>query len=393
MMPRRGLLGSLMLVVLAGCLPIELDVAQDGRVLIPRQEGFFTVDPTSGQVVKVYAPAQGEPMFAKFLSEDKQILALSKLPGGGMGVSTTMTRVDLTDGKTQQLATVGNMTYLTVSPDGKYAAYTRLADQPKGDAQEQFPELHSMEVATGITKALTPASSVAVIHRWFPDSKSILVFAITEKVTPVHEEGQEGQGPGEYYRGLLAKVDLADGKQTPLAAVLGGKDVFFDLSPDGKAVLFTALTAGKADATDLKPAQNEQLHELKLDSGAIRVVGPTVSFAVYSPNGKHVLLGGEAEAQVGGGMGMGGGEGLTLRVADADGGNARTIASDAMKQAGDMGDSAKIYPSWLGNDKVIYLTSRTVYGTTGKNLELVSIGIDGRNRTSLQATIDAAATK
>ena len=51
------------------------------------------------------------------------------------------------------------------------------------------------------------------------------------------------------------------------------------------------------------------------------------------------------------------------------------------------------YTGWLGNGKVFYLSKRAVYGTAGQNLELVTIGVDGKGRRTLQAAIDAAAMK
>lgn len=39
---------------LSGCVPIEPDVSKDGQVLIPRQEGFFVLDPANGELRRVY---------------------------------------------------------------------------------------------------------------------------------------------------------------------------------------------------------------------------------------------------------------------------------------------------------------------------------------------------
>ena len=47
-MSARRFLFALPLLLLAGCFPIELDV-RDGKLLIPREEGFFVFDPASGK--------------------------------------------------------------------------------------------------------------------------------------------------------------------------------------------------------------------------------------------------------------------------------------------------------------------------------------------------------
>lgn len=365
-----GVAGTL----LAGCLPIELDVSRDGRVLIPRQEGFFFFSPATGKIEKAYVPAKGKPMFGRFSPDGKTILAVTQSEGGMMGSQQEFALVTPTPGAApapRVLAAVSNATYTGFSPDGKTLSITRLSDQKNAAVDENMPELILVDVAAGTQKAVTAAPAVAVIHRWFPDSKSLLLFQITGK------DKKTGQ-----YTGMLSKLDVASGTLKPLAAAMGSKDVFFDLSPDGRTVLFTASAAGAPGAA-LPSGNGDKLFALTVASGAVREVKAGVKYAVWSPKGTHVL------AAV-----AGSDDQLTLQVADAALAEFKPVATDAVAQAGGgPGATSNIYPSWLGEDRVLYLASCAVYGTAGKNLQLVSVGVDGTKRKSLQAAIDAEAAK
>ena len=52
----------LALLIFAGCFPVELDVSADGKILIPREEGFFSLDPASKKVELVYKSDGGKPI-------------------------------------------------------------------------------------------------------------------------------------------------------------------------------------------------------------------------------------------------------------------------------------------------------------------------------------------
>ncbi len=358
-------------VLLGGCLPIELDVSSDGRVLIPRQEGFFTLD-GNGKVVRVYKPESGQPVFGRFVAGDKQIVAVTETGSGGG--EQTFELVTLADGKARKLGETDKATYVTISPDGKTLAFTRVSDESTdlgNDNKESLPELHLIDLEKGQEQKVKAAGGIAGIHRWFPDSKSLLIFQITGKVKE-----------NNLHVGTLSRFDIAAGKATPLAAALGGNNVFFSLSPDGRTVLFTGSAAGKP-GEELKAGDSDQLFELKVDTGQVRQVRKQVKYALFSPKGTQVLVGGNPD------------EGkLKLAVADATLSKFTTIANDASGEVGGgPGDATSVYPAWLSDSRIAYIAVRAVFGRAGKNLELVFIDSDGKNRADQQTIIDAEAGK
>jgi len=368
-MRRLSVLGLIGAALMAGCFPIELEVASDGRVLIPRQEGFFALDAASGKVDLLYAPEKGKPVFGRFSPDGKKILAVTE--GGSAMFGSGFDFAIVEGGKARSLFSLGNGTYALWSPDGAYVSATRQADSKKPPLDEAMPELHVAAVKDGAKKVL--ASNVSDLHRWFPDSKAVLVFEVDTKDTG-----------DKLYRGKLARVNVATGESKPLVSVAGDKGVFFDLSPDGKTVLFTARGAAEPGAA-VEPAKKDQLFELKLADGAVRSLGEGVKYALFSPNGKRVLLATDEKDGV-----------VTLKVAAAGAlDKATAIAGDAAASVGGggMGGDTKIRAAWCGNDAVVYLTETAVYGTAGKNLALIHVGVDGKGAKNLQAAIDGAALK
>ena len=356
-------------VVLSGCLPIELSVSPKGEILIPRAEGFIAFDPATGAAKTLHAPASEQPAIGLFSPDGKQFLAISQAKGGGMGTSFKVA-LGAVGAAPKTLMSATNLTYARWSPDGKYVTITRVADSSKAPLDEQLPELVLINTADGSRKTL--ASNVSVIHRWFPDSKNVLTFQIASKAED-----------GDQYSGSLVKLDVTTGKSTPLAAVLGEKKVFFDLSPDGGKALFTARKADKAGAkVPEKTEDDPKLHELNIATGAVRAVKEDVIYAIYSPKGTKVLVGGEGE-----------GDGLTLEVGDASLAKVVTVAEDAVKSAGEAMNSVDIYPGWVNDETVYYIASKPVYGTAGKNLQLMTVGADGKNARNLQPAIEAAIAK
>jgi len=366
----------LVVFLLAGCFPIELDVSKDGRILIPREEGFFALDPAKGTVVRLHVPAGGEPVFARFSPDGKQILAVTEGGGGsslsfGSGSSGghIFTVVTPADGTSRVIFTGTNATYACFSPDGQYISLTRMASQKKEPLDEALPELHLVNLKDAEKKLL--AANVGDLQRWFPDSKALLAFQIQEK-----------NKDDKLYRGTLSAIDIASGEGKPLASVAGAKGVFFDLSPDGKTVLFTARAAGKV-GEELKPEDKARLFELKIPEGTVRPAAENVKYAIWSPNGQRVLLGTDEKSGF-----------VTLKVGDAGLAALQDVATKAAVQVdAGMGPSTSIYPGWVGNDTVLYLTRKAVYGKAGENLALMTVGVDGKNPRNHQALIDLAAIK
>ncbi|MFQ5990425.1 MAG: hypothetical protein ACE5K9_10965 [Candidatus Methylomirabilales bacterium] len=349
------------LLLMAGCFPIELDVSGDGKILIPRQEGFFALDVAKGKMEKVYNLPGGNPVFARYSPSGKEMLVVTEGEGKFMGKSHVLTLVNLSAGTSQVLFTGSNATYARWSPDGQYISLSRIAEQKKPPLEENLPETYLITVKGGYTKLL--ASNTSAIHRWLPHSKALLIFQIQKKENNV-------------YQGTMSALEIASGLSMPLASVLGSQHVFFDLSPDGKSVLFTAKGAGPPGAT--LQAGKERLFELNIAKRTIRPVRERVQYAIWSPRGNRVLLGTDEKDGV-----------VHLQVADRGLTQFRKIASDAASKINEgIGFQTSIYPGWLGEGSVFYLTKTAVYGSAGKNLALVTVGTDGKNRQSHQATID-----
>lgn len=348
--------------LLGGCLPIELSVSPDGQILIPRQEGFFALDPAQGSVKAVYRPKSAKPAFGLYAPDGKSILAITQ---GRSSSSFDLHIVPVGGGEAKSLGSLSNMTYARWSPDGKRLAVTRIADEKVAPLEQNMPELIVLDAETGKQKKL--ASNVSSLVRWFADSRHVLTFQADSK------DKQRDQ-----YTGRLVKMDAASGKASPLAAVLGEKKVFFDPSPDGAKVLFTAL---KADAAGAKlPGQTDdaaQLFELDVAGGKVRAVMKDAIYAIYSPKGTKVLVGVKAS-----------GDALELVAADASLAKRTVVARDAAKSVGST-DTRDIYAGWIDDETVHYLRLVAVYGTVGQNLHLTCVGADGKGRKDLQTAIDS----
>ncbi|MDP6545929.1 MAG: hypothetical protein QGH60_18260 [Phycisphaerae bacterium] len=353
-----------------GCLPIELSVSKDGQILIPREEGFCSFDPASGAVKKIYVPKSDKPAMGLFAPDAKSILAISESSGGGMGSSFSVAVVSRSGGAPRELLKASNLTYARWSPDGSKVALTRVADKKKAPLGEQLPELMLASAAAAGSKVL--AGNVSKLVRWFPDSKSVLSFQIASK----------SKDTG-LYSGQLVKIDIASGKATALVQVMGGQAVFFDLSPDGKSVLFTAIESMKVGGKlPAKPKNNDtKLFKIDVASGAIVKVADDAIYAIYSPKGTKVLVG------------QPGNNAVSLKVGGADLKAFKTIAKGVVKSAGDGPGSADFYPSWFDEKTIVFLSKHAEYGTAGKNLHLISIGADGKGRKDLQNAISAGVAK
>ena len=365
-MSRTKTLAALALLLAAGCFPIELDVSKDGKLLIPRQEGFFVFDPAAGKVQKVCDAEGGKPVFARFSPDGKEILTVTKVEGGLNDFRFAV--VPLGGGKDREIYKGSNTGYVRYSPDGASIAITRGSEKEDPQFKERVPEVVVVAVKDGTTKVA--ARKVGVLFRWFADSKRLLVFELAKK----DERGT--------YFGNLAIVDIAAGKSTPVVAAAVNTHCFFDLSPDNKKVLFTALRADKAGADVSKGNEFEaKLFELDVASGAVRKTERTARYAIYSPDGKKVLLGTPPE-----GFAL---ESLKLEIADAgDLTKAMTVASDAHMPLITFGGEGVTFPGWVNDKTVFYFAEKRVYGTEGKSLTLMTVGADGKGRKCVQPLID-----
>lgn len=368
----------LLTALLGGCLPIELSVSPKGEVVIPRQEGFCVFDPAANTVKVLPIEKPNQAAFAVFSPGGASVLGVAG--GTGMGAAMTVSVIPTSGGEGKKLLSSSNLTYARWSPDGKYISVTRVSDATNPAVNEQLPELLLLDISQGAQKALL--NGVSTMHRWLPDSSGIVTLQIASK-----------EKDKDRYVGKLVKLNVANGQTVPLASVVSEKKTFIDLSPDGKKALMIALDVTKADekapttgpsTSDSARGETAKLFEVDITTGAVRLVTEDALYALYSPKGDKLLLGSREETE----------GSIRLSVADATGANPKVIATDAAKAAGSgMGDNPDIYPTWLNEDSVLYLRQRAVYGTSGKNLQLMMIGADGTGSKDLQPALDMALEK
>ena len=97
-------------VLITGCFPIELDVSRDGKILIPRQEGFFALDVTTGKMERGYNLPGGNPIFARYSPSGTEMVAVTEGDGKMMGKSHVLTLVTLSTGASRVLYSGSNTT-------------------------------------------------------------------------------------------------------------------------------------------------------------------------------------------------------------------------------------------------------------------------------------------
>jgi hypothetical protein len=369
-MSRLRFLALLPLLLLAGCFPIELDV-RDGKLLIPREEGFFVFDPAAGKAAKVAGPEGGKPVFARFAPDGKEVLTVSKADEGFKTLFRFVIRPIGGDGKGREVYKAENTAYVLYSPDGANLGIVQMSEKEDPAFKDKVPEFYLVPAKGGAAKKL--GDKVGVLFRWFGDSKRVLVFELAKK----DEQSR--------YHGNLSVLDVTTGKATPLAAAVVTQTFFFDLSPDGKKALFTAYATDKP-GTDLTKTKEfgTRLFELDVAAGTVRKIDKEASYAIYSRDGKQVLLGTAPE-----GFGL---DSVKLEVADAGLTKFTTVAPDAYKKALDFGGGTT-FPGWLDDKTVFYFVQRSVYGTEGKSLGLMTVGTDGKGRRALQPLIDTEVAK
>jgi hypothetical protein len=284
------------------------------------------------------------------------------LPGGERRRS-----VDTASGKWKRLAKMRDPTYVLYSPDGARLAVTRMADQPQAPIEDQpLPELVLVDPETGATKVL--ASNVAALFRWLPDSQRVAIVQAVRKAE--HEQ-------------LLANLSLLDvetGVATPVVQVLTGQECHLDLSPDGRIATVCAADVGEA-GVELHPEEfpRTKLFRVNLETKQIEKVGPEASYAIFSPDGKSLLVGGRGTDEL---------DAFTLRTADAELTKFVEIATGVYPPPS---LASGAYPGWIDNEQVFYFAERAVYGTQGKALTLMLASRDGTNSRCVQPLIDVVA--
>ncbi|HEY4258770.1 MAG TPA: hypothetical protein VGM98_01365 [Schlesneria sp.] len=365
-MAKNRVLCALGLLLLVGCFPIELDVNKEGHLLVTRQEGFFVVDPSSKKVKLIQKATEGaEPSYARFSPDGKQVLTVSK-----SGFQTfDFSLVTVANGKAKQIFQVDSAANARFSPDGKYIAVVAGSADDDPEFKSKVPELHLVTTATGNAKKVV--SKIGTNIQWLADSKTIVLLEAKSK------EGDVG------FAGTVSTLDVATGKLSAKAAVIVNQQFAFDVSPDGKKAVFTAFAAGKVGGK-LEKGENgsEDLYELTLATGAAKNLKIQPKYAYYSPNGKSMLLAMPSE-----GFSF---DSVQLQIADANDVTKSTELCTASYPLA-LGGEGAVRAGWISDKSIYYFVERKVYGTTGKSLQLLTIGTDGSKPTLLQPAIDSAA--
>ncbi len=366
---RRSRFLPLLLVpfVVASCFPIELDVSSDGKLIIPRAEGFFTYDPATGKTEKVLGNEMGAPVFARYSPNKKDLLAVTKSNEGFNAFQFLI--VPLAGGKPKPVFKGENTAYVRFSPDGDQLAISKGSDKDDPDLKERVPEVHLVSLKDG--KSKVAVRKVGVLVRWFPDSKRLLVFSIQKK-----DENSK-------YYGNLATLDIATGKTTNVCSAVSDQQVHLDLSPDGKTACFTAYSAGKPGADLPAPESFEKLLFLvDIASGKLTDTKREASYAIFSPDSKNLLIGAPA-----GGFSF---DTLKLEVAPIDKLDEATAVTQKAHKPVSFGGGG-MFPGWQNNKTVFYFVQKEVYGTEAKSVHLMLVDADGSNRRNAQPAIDAVA--
>jgi Tol biopolymer transport system component len=254
------------------------------------------------------------------------------------------------------------MAWALWSPDGKYISVGEVATQAKGDLGN-LVAVKCIAVDTG--KVTDILDDSVMIHDWMPDSKSIVAVVVKAKV------GESA------LKGTLTQFTL-DGKSTPIAEIVAGKDLSVDVSADGRDVLVTASVAGKPGEALAEPedAELNALFSCSIEKKeAAKLAAGPVSCAFFSPDDKRIVL---ARA----------GDKPSLVVVDRDGKNEQTLATGILNQSEGFADSARFLPAWAGSDAVIFWKNRVVIGASGKAVTTMKATLDGKPATSLQTQFE-----
>ena len=365
-----GVLFCLLLVV-AGCFPIELDVTADGKLLIARAEGFFLFDSAAGKTQKLLGPELGEPIFARWSPNGKEILAVTKSKEA-YSDKFVFSIVPLSGGEPREIAQLKNAAYVRYSPDGQSLLVATIPDNEDPQLKARVPALQLISVKDKKSKVVLKQAGTIV--RWMSDSKRAVVLSV------------EGKTEGDDLEGHIGVVDVLTGKLTKLAAVIVDSHSTLDLSADNQTIAFVAKVAGKPGAKFKADefGYSQKLYVITLD-GKLTSTDQEAHFAIFSPSGKQLLLGLEPE-----GFSL---EGVRLAVANtATPTESTTVAAKAFNQIA-LGGSSGMFPGWVNDSTVFYFAHRNVYGSEAKSVNLMTVQADNTGRKCVQPLIDLEVTE
>ena len=363
----RGLLLSALTISGVGCFPIELDVSPQGELVISRQEGWFVFNPATGKVRKVRSAGGDEPIFARFSPDGQTLLTIAAVAHGDGDFTFTTTPLD--GGPSSLLLRTRHPAYVAYSPDGTRIAFTRvILDQGPG-ADDESGDLVLLDPQSGETRVL--ARHTGALFRWLPDSAGLLTAQIAGDETADRPEA------------VLVRVDAATGAATAIARISRDESYQIDISPDGtRALLCTAAAVEPEAALPMADIPTSQLYVIDLQTGDLRETGRSAHVALYSPDGRSVLIGRRGAD----GSAPEDGE-LLIGTADLE--ELRTVARDA--SLSDPSSGMTVYPGWIDNSRLFYFNERSVYGSSSMALCLTTLQVDGIGRKCVQPLIDRVA--
>lgn len=365
---------ALLAVLAAGCFPVVVDVNRQGRMLIPREEGVFSVSPKGETGALVTRPRKGLPVWARWSPDGSKVLVAELV---GEKAEAELFVVDAAGGgQAKELGKFPGASCALWSPDG-----ARISVAQSGRKGYEIWALDPSDPAA--RKKLLDSALPA--HDWIGTDKLAAFRCVrVDKATG----GQWGD---------LVTVSAADAQATKVASLICERDTVIDASPDGASVLVVA--AGKDD--------KDRLTKVTLADGATVPIGPDGAIAgIWSPDGQRVAIVYRAEVERTTTQGDvpdmpgsddEGGVVMTfsystdvekLMVGDAQGGALKDVAEDVAAYGMGHG-GCLLLPSWTDAHTILFFKQVTVYADVGKALHLMSVKYNGTGLEDLQLAIDS----
>ncbi len=360
---RRTLLTATVALLAAACFPIELDV-RDGKLLIVRGEGTYVLDPATGSLTLVRTPDQGPTVFARFSPKGDEVLTVTEKKDGFNDFDFMVGPT--AGGPTRLVYQAKDAGYVRWSPDGALLAVSELSPDKSKEFDKQMPEI--VLVPSGGGEAAHILKDTVGTTRWFKDSKRVLAFHATSKLDGVGKT-----------KGDLVVASGVKGKPPALATAIVADGFTADLSPDESHIVFAAYACAAPGAKLPEADFVTHLCELDVANGTVRQLDQQADYALYAPDGQHVLVGSSGSSFST--------DVAELRVADASLNAFTTIAHDSAKSGS---GSDAVFPGWIDGTTIYYFGVKVTWGSTGKAMMLYTIGVDGTGRKNLQPAIETA---
>jgi len=350
-------------VMFIGCYPIELQLTDDGTLIIPREEGVVFYD-LSSRTASVVRPGENRvPAFA-VVSPDGQALlrAERNLSFDRSGVQTTSTLIltylnqDLTEPLLEEeLFSIENGTYFQWRPDGNGFSYTFVSSEKYNDVDENLPELYYYDLTERQEKKISVNSSA--LHKWLPDGSG-LIFLQTEK----KEENNKF--------GALQIYEFATGTERRVVNVVGAE--WLELSPSGDEVVFSAIavTAPGEEAVVSEDA-TAALYRVNLADGAFTRLDYQMDSCRYSPDGEKVAVL----------------SGTRLLLTDRTWAEPVEIFTPVVST---VNTTTRVHATWLSATEVLVFREKFLYGVDGKSFVPQVVDVNTGSVRPLQRLIDNA---